>query len=88
MLIEWQDMVVVHHHTEVEAIAVVTGVAATGILLDLEGSLRGGKHHYRRPRRLFSRYSLGRQFLHDSVLAPGCSARSHHDNYHISRNST
>lgn len=56
MLISLQDMVVVHHlmEAEAEAMAAVTEVVATEIHLDLEGSLPGGRYHYRTPRRLFS----------------------------------
>lgn len=51
MLIQLQDTVVVHRHME----AAVTEVAVTGIPLDLEGSLPGGRCHYRTHRRLFSK---------------------------------
>ena len=48
---------VVHHHmeAEAEAMAAVMEVVATGIHLDLEGSLPGGRCHYQTPRRLFSK---------------------------------
>ena len=47
----------VHHHTEAEAEAMgaVMEVAATGIHLDLEDSLPGGRCYYRTPRRFFSK---------------------------------
>ena len=79
----------VHHHMEAGAgaMAADTEVAATGIHLDLEASLPGGRCHYRTFRRLFSDKSRGRLFLHDPVLAPGCSARPHHDISYISRDS-
>lgn len=49
MLICLQDTVAVHHHMEVEAeaMAAVTEVAVTGIHLDLEASLPGGRCHHR-----------------------------------------
>ncbi len=79
----------VHRHmeAEVEAMAAVTEVAAMEIHLDLEDSLPGGRCHHLTPWRLFSKQSGGRQFLHDPVLAPGRSARPHHDNFYISCNS-
>lgn len=57
MLILLQDTVVVHRHMEAAAaaMAAVTEVAVTGIPLDLEGSLPGGRCHYRTHRRLFSK---------------------------------
>ena len=57
MLTLSQDTVVVHQHMEgeVEAIAAVTEVAATGIRLDLEASLPGGRCHYHTFRRLGSK---------------------------------
>ena len=68
-------MVVVHHHMEAGDMAAVTEVAATGIHLDLVGSLPGGKCHHRTlddSSRVFWR----RPYLHDAVLAPGLSAPS------------
>ena len=38
---------VVHHHMAAEDMAVAGEVAATGIHLDLVGSLPGGRCHYR-----------------------------------------
>lgn len=40
---------------EAEAMVAVTGVAAMATRLDLEGSLLGGRCHYRTTRRLFSK---------------------------------
>ena len=90
MLMRLQDTVAVHHHTvevEAEAIAAVTEVAVTAIHLDLEDSLPGGRRYWWKTSAPSLKQTWEILFLHDPVLARGCSARLHHETSYISRDS-